>query len=156
MRSRYIAVIFLRITHERHPVGCLQGRRMGRHLWLQMWPKFYHCNCCSVCTIASYIATIYRENIVQKTTYWHVFLRMLLTSQHWFRQWLGAMCQQAITWNKVDQYKWCLFINSLWPSDTVWLHRILACCYQRCSMAFTWEQFHKKYLWTLSVTCVKT
>ena len=51
VRSRYIAVIFLHITHERHP-----------H---QIWPKFYYCNCCAACTIISYITAIYRESIIR-------------------------------------------------------------------------------------------
>ena len=28
---------------------------------------------------------------------------LLMISQHWFRQWLGAVRQQAITWTSVDQ-----------------------------------------------------
>ena len=28
---------------------------------------------------------------------------LLMISQHWFRQWLGAIRQQAITWTSVDQ-----------------------------------------------------
>ena len=38
VRSRYIAVIFL------------------------MWSKFYHCNCCGVCTTVSYITALYWES----------------------------------------------------------------------------------------------
>ena len=30
-------------------------------------------------------------------------MTLLLISQHWFRQWLGAVRQQAITWTSVDQ-----------------------------------------------------
>ena len=30
------------------------------------------------------------------------FHKTLVLSQHWFRQWLGAVRQQAITWAKVD------------------------------------------------------
>ena len=59
----------------------------------------------------------------------------------------------------------------LWFSDAIWRHRsgstlaqVMACCltepshyvnqamlidHQRCSVAFTWEQFHKKCSWTL-------
>ena len=59
VRSRYIAVIFLRITHER-----AEGRGMGCHSRVQIWPKFYHCNCCAVCTIVLYVTAIYRESIV--------------------------------------------------------------------------------------------
>ena len=33
---------------------------------LQIWPKFYHCNCCAVCTIVSYITAIYLESIAQR------------------------------------------------------------------------------------------
>ena len=28
---------------------------------------------------------------------------LLIISQHWFRWWLGAVKQQAITWTSVDQ-----------------------------------------------------
>ena len=31
----------------------------------------------------------------------------LMSSQHWFRLWLGAVRQQAITWTNVDQVLWC-------------------------------------------------
>ena len=49
-------------------------------------------------------------------------------------------------------------INTLWPSDVIWwlrsvltLDQVMACClmaptmltYQKCSVEFTWEQFHK-------------
>ena len=37
---------------------------MGYGSWVKIWPKFYHCNCCVVCIIISYITTIYRESIV--------------------------------------------------------------------------------------------
>ena len=38
--------------------------RYGCRSWVQIWPKFYHCNCCAVCTIISYITAIYQESIV--------------------------------------------------------------------------------------------
>ena len=37
---------------------------MGFCLWVQIWPKFYHCNCCAVYTSVSYITMIYRESLV--------------------------------------------------------------------------------------------
>ena len=37
---------------------------MGCRPWVQIWPKFHHCNCCAVCTMVSYITAIYRESIV--------------------------------------------------------------------------------------------
>ena len=45
--------------------------------------------------------------------------------QHWLRQWLVAWWHQAIAWTNVDL-----------PS--------------KCSVAFTWEHFHKKCSWTSS------
>ena len=35
---------------------------------------------------------------------WHKTL--LMTSQHWFMQWLHAVKQQTITWSIVDQDLW--------------------------------------------------
>ena len=65
-------------------------------------------------------------------------------------------------------------VNSLWPSDTIWQHRsgstlaqVMACCLrapshclsepmliylQRCSMAFSWQQFREKCSRIQSVT----
>ena len=37
---------------------------MGCRPWVQIWPKYYHCIYCAVCTIISYIATTYQESIV--------------------------------------------------------------------------------------------
>ena len=66
VRSRYIAVISLRITHERHPKLARKSE-----LWevvtgckSDQGPKFYHCYCCAVWIIVSYITVIYRECIL--------------------------------------------------------------------------------------------
>ena len=41
---------------------------------------------------------------IQVNIAWNEFQRILLmVSQHWFREWLGAVMQQAITWTSVDQ-----------------------------------------------------
>ena len=73
----------------------------------------------------------------------------LIIFQHWFRWWLGA---DQVTSHCLNQW-WLvhrrihaslghnelinegLFVNSLWPSDTIWQHRsgstlaqIMACC----------------------------
>ena len=37
---------------------------MGCGPWVQIWPKYHHCNYCAVCIIVSYIATTYQESIV--------------------------------------------------------------------------------------------
>ena len=42
--------------------------------------------------------------------------------------------------------------NGLLPDDTKPLPEPMLTYNQRCSVAFTWEQFHKKCLWTYSVT----
>ena len=52
--SRYIAVIFLWRFHERHSIAGPWGRESNT-VWgvvreCKFWPKFYHCNCCSVWT----------------------------------------------------------------------------------------------------------
>ena len=31
----------------------------------------------------------------------------LVQIEHWFREWLGAVRQQAISWTTVDKYPWC-------------------------------------------------
>ena len=54
-RSRYIAVIFLFITHK--------GRDMGCSSWIQTSPKFYYCNLCAVHTMVPSITAICRESI---------------------------------------------------------------------------------------------
>ena len=44
----------------------------------------------------------------------------LMISQHWFRQWLRAVRQQAITWSNVEPYIYVAIsqsVNSLRPSD---------------------------------------
>ena len=47
--SRYI---FLCITHERHPpIAHPLGLGMLCRSCVQIWLKFYHCNCCAVCII---------------------------------------------------------------------------------------------------------
>ena len=36
----------------------------ARYAWMQIWPKYYNCNCCAAWTIVSYITEKYRESIV--------------------------------------------------------------------------------------------
>ena len=57
---------FLHITHGRHPITHPLGQGLGCLSWMQIWPKFYHCYCCAVCTIISYSTAVYRESIVLK------------------------------------------------------------------------------------------
>ena len=85
----------------------------------------------------------------------------LLISRHWFRYWLGAIMQQAITWNNAGQVYWRINV-SLGLSDVIWWHRsgsTLAQGMAHCLAApshylnhywliinglnveFTWEQF---------------
>ena len=40
--------------------GCLS--------WAEIWPKFYHCNCCAVCTIVWYMTAIYWEPIISHSS----------------------------------------------------------------------------------------
>ena len=40
---------------------------------------------------------------------------LLMISQHWFREWLGAISQQAITWANVDP-DLCRHMASLDPT----------------------------------------
>ena len=42
---------------------------------------------------------------------------MLMITQHWFRSWLGAIRQQAITWGNIDPVFWCHMASSLDPRD---------------------------------------
>ena len=43
---------------------------------------------------------------------------LLMISQHWFRQWLGVVRQQAITWTRVDQDLQC-HTASLGPNELI-------------------------------------
>ena len=36
-------------------------RGLGCRSWVQTWPKYYHCNCCAVYTIVSYITEIWQH-----------------------------------------------------------------------------------------------
>ena len=44
------------------------------------------------------MAEVYLEKLLSDGCHWI----LLMISQHWFRWWLGAVRQQAITWGKVD------------------------------------------------------
>ena len=46
----------------------------------------------------------------------HSLLDLLMMSQYWFRQWLGAVRQQAITWAIVDLVL-CHYMVSLGHND---------------------------------------
>ena len=37
---------------------------MGCRSWVQIWPKYYHCNCCAVYTVVSLITAMYQESVV--------------------------------------------------------------------------------------------
>ena len=60
MQSRYTAVIFLPITHERQPIARRKGEIWRVERGCKVWLKFYDCNCCAVCTVELYMAAIYR------------------------------------------------------------------------------------------------
>ena len=45
-------------------------------------------------------------------------LTLLMTSQHWFRWWLGAVRQQAITWASGDP-DLCRHMASLGPNELI-------------------------------------
>ena len=49
-------------------------------------------------------------------------------------------------------FKW---ISLKMLDDNKSLLEAVLTCHQKCSVAFTWEQFGKKCSWTLSVTCVR-
>ena len=71
VRSRYITGIFHRRFHKRHPIA----RPRGPGIWgvvrvCKVWPKLYHCNC-SVCIIALWMTTIWRESKVFLSS-WHI------------------------------------------------------------------------------------
>ena len=64
-----------------------------------------------------------------------------------------------------------LWVNSLWPSDTIgnieldqywrrqwvvaWRHQAITWTNVDSSVTFSWEQFHKEYSWTWSITCTQ-
>ena len=39
--------------------------------------------------------------------HWSLFIRVQLTNDHCFREWLGAKKRQAITWTNDDPAQWC-------------------------------------------------
>ena len=53
------------------------GGGMGCRSWVQIWPKFYHCNCCALNTIVSYIADILRSFCI-----WHLMPWFFALSGH--------------------------------------------------------------------------
>ena len=85
VRCRYNAVNFLQNSHNRHPIPRPWGRGMGCLLWV--WSLIY---------------ILLLDCILIK-----IFWTWLMISHHWFRQWLGAIRQQAITWTNVYQDQWC-------------------------------------------------
>ena len=107
IRSRYIAVIF---PHDRHPLASRQGR--GYLPWMQIWIKFYHCSCCAVCTIVSYITTIYRECIVIAGVHYRILYnrgisRVILAIQGSRYSWPQSYClniSQRITLTTVGRW----------------------------------------------------
>ena len=71
VHSRYIVVIFLRITHGQHPIPRPYGRAMGCRPWVLIWPRLYHCHCCALCTIHNRgISRIY-------SNYWVSVIRIM-------------------------------------------------------------------------------
>ena len=46
------------------PIARPLGRGNGCRSWVQIWSKFYHCNCIAVWIIVPYITAIYRGFIV--------------------------------------------------------------------------------------------
>ena len=68
----YVSGYHSRKTHKSSLVMVGYGWRS----WVQIWPKFYHCNCCAVCTIAPCITAIYRESMVY-FRYWHNMLDIM-------------------------------------------------------------------------------
>ena len=64
VRSRYIAFIFSLYNSRKTLHSSPVQRVMVCRSWMQIWSKFYHRNCCTVCTIISYKTAIYRECLV--------------------------------------------------------------------------------------------
>ena len=87
MRSRYIALIFLWKTHERHPITCGKFEVWSVVRECKVWPKSCHYNCWVVCTIVLYVTAIYRESIV------YSFIKDLLFRKHGSGTLFGATVQ---------------------------------------------------------------
>ena len=98
---------------------------------------------------------------------------LLMKSQHWFRQWLGAIRHQAITWASVDPDLYphmasqghselillclmmihcyeCLFRNDY----TKQLPEPMKTYHQWSLLAFNWWQFHKLFWVSLATKCM--
>ena len=65
-RTRYNAFSiyrghFFMYNSRKTPHWPPETARYGRDSWVQIWPKFHHCNC-ALCTLVSYIPGIYQIN----------------------------------------------------------------------------------------------
>ena len=70
-----------------HPVNSLAPGRFERNFIWANWSWF------------SWLGHLSLVKLPLDKRYWSIFT----ISKHWFRQWLGAVSQQAITWANVDQ-----------------------------------------------------
>ena len=88
------------LKHKRHMMSCLDG------FWIVI---------VSVIFFNSFtkgdVAKVHFSNSLYRTVVWAVDVKLLsgechrtplMTSQHWFMKWLGAIRQQAIFWANVD------------------------------------------------------
>ena len=56
----------------------------------------------SLCELNAYLSLLCRVFLL-KMSYDVFFMILLMMNQHWFRQWLGHVSQQAITWTNVNK-----------------------------------------------------
>ena len=117
VQYHYNAVNFLTNIPQRHPIAHPLGWDMGVFCGTKIWLIFCLSSCnhlCNILTVAGALVVKLLSHVCHRT--------LLIGSQHWFRQWLGAMRKLAITWDNVDQdYCHCLaslghneLILSLW------------------------------------------
>ena len=79
--------------------------------------------------------------------------KLLTRSQYWFRQWLGAVRQQTITWANVDPVLYCYMVSPGHNGLTHWgRDKMDAISQTTCSSAFSWMkmfEFRLKFHWSL-------
>ena len=88
-RTRYSAFSiyrghFFMYNYRKTPHRPPATARYGRDSWVQIWPKFHHCNC-ALCTLVSYIPGIYQINCSLAQCSNTIFQNIFISSKSKYR-----------------------------------------------------------------------